>query len=461
MAAITRENIGTLHDKITVKVSKDDFMPSFEKSLKQYAKNASIPGFRKGMVPSGMLRKMYGPSIFNEEVIRVAGRQLEDYLKAEQLAIFAQPMILPTTDGTKLDMNNPADVDFSFEIGIKPEFDLATVIANANLNRYQIAVSDKMMADEVDRIKRRMGKVDEQTEVTANDNIIYSTYTICDADGNVADDASAIEDTEELSKVPAKMREMLMGKTPGFTTVIRPVDVCTEEELQGFLKDPLKAGAEAAEQYYMFNITKIGHLIPADLGVELYEKVFPGKTIENEEEFKNLVKEEISFQFARLSRERLQNEIFELLVHQTPIELPVNFLKRWLREGGEKVKSAEEVENEFSGFEHQLRWQLITDKVVAESGIQVTYDEVKNSIKAQVMGYFGMSADDEAEMPWLETYMGRIMKDEKTVDETFRRMMTDKIFTHLEGQFTTTPTDIEEEAFFKLADPHATHHHHH
>lgn len=458
MATVTRENIGTLHDKITVKLAKEDYMSSFEKSLKQYAKNAAIPGFRKGNVPTALLRKMYGQSVFNDEVVRVAGRQLEDYLRGENLAIFAQPLILPNPDGYTMDMNSPADVDFFFEIGLKPNVDIKPVIDNTTLNRYKIDVTDKMLDDEMERIARRSGKVDEQTEVTDKESIIYSTYEACDADGNVTNATDKIEDTEALGKMPAKLQEMLSGKQPGFTAVIRPADVCSAEELEGFLKDPLKAGSETAENHYKFTLTKVGHLIPAEMGVELYEKVFPGRTINSETEFRDLVRAELNKEFARLASERLQNEIFELLVHNTPIELPVPFLKRWMMEGQEKPKSADEVENEFPGFDHQLRWQLITEKIMQESGIQVSLDEVKQNIKAQVMSYFGIESEEDA--PWMESYMTKIMKEEKMLDETYRRLLTGKIFEHLETMVKTTETPIDEEAFFKLADAHSMHHHH-
>src|SRR3954471_5112704 len=105
MATLTRENIGTLHDKITVKLTKEDYLPSFDKTLKQYAKTANVPGFRKGMVPAGMLRKMYGQSIFNEEIIRAASKKLEEYMKEEKLSIFAQPMILPDENRAQPDVN--------------------------------------------------------------------------------------------------------------------------------------------------------------------------------------------------------------------------------------------------------------------------------------------------------------------------------------------------------------------
>ncbi len=122
MATVTREPIGNLHDKVVVKLTKEDYYPGFEKSLKGYAKNANVPGFRKGMVPAGMVKKMYGPSVFQDEVLRTAGQQLEGYLNKEAIGIFGQPMIMPSESAPRLDMNNPADVDFSFEIGLKPDF---------------------------------------------------------------------------------------------------------------------------------------------------------------------------------------------------------------------------------------------------------------------------------------------------------------------------------------------------
>ena len=188
MATIQRENIGTLHDKITVKLAKEDYMPAFEKSLKHYAKTANVPGFRKGMVPSGIIRKMHGPAIFNEEVVRNAGKQLEDYMKNEKLSIFAQPMILPNEKRVQLDMNHPDEVDFAFEVGIKPEFEIDAVKKKATLTRYKISVTDKMMDDELERIKRRYGKVESQETVTNKEDIIYSTYEPCDADGNVTEE---------------------------------------------------------------------------------------------------------------------------------------------------------------------------------------------------------------------------------------------------------------------------------
>lgn len=460
MATVTRETIGKLHDKVTVKLTKEDYVPSFEKSLKQYAKNVNIPGFRKGMVPSGMVRKMYGQSIFTDEVLRTAGSKIEEYLKEQNLQIFAQPMAMMDGAAPKLDMNQPEDVDFSFEIGLKPEFDIAAVNGKKELTRYKVQVSDKLMDDEMERLQRRFGKAEPQEKVTSKEDIIYSTFTLCDADGNIVEGATPIEDTELMDKLPVKIQELIMGKAAGETFVIQPKAVCTEEELPVFLKDSLKLTVEAAENYYKMELTKVSLLIPHEVNEELFNQVFPNAEIKDEAAFRELLRAELAKEYDRMTRERLQNEMYEVLVHTTNLELPVDFLKRWLQEGGDKPKTAEEVEAEFSGFDHQLRWTLISDKLIIDNNINVTRDEVLDDIKARVLAYFGMTPDAAEDTPWMDEYMNKVVKDDKTMDETYRRLLFDKLFTFLETKFVVVDKEIDEESFFKLQSAHDEHHHH-
>lgn len=460
MATVTRETIGKLHDKVTVKLTQEDYVPSFEKSLKQYAKNINVPGFRKGMVPAGMVRKMYGQSIFTEEVLRAAGSKIDEYLKAEKLQIFAQPMAMREETPKNLDMNNPAEVDFSFEIGLKPDFEIPAVNGKKELTRYKVQVSDKLLDDEVVRLQRRFGKAEPQETVTTKENIIYSTFEQCDAEGNVIEGAVPIEDTELMDKLPVKMQEMLMGKKPEDSIVIQPKAVCTEEELPVFMKDSLKLGVEAAENYYKMTLTKVSLLIPAELNEELYSQVFQNAEIKDEAAFREMLRAELAKEYDRMSRERLQSEIYEILVHSTPLDLPVDFLKRWLQEGGEKPKSAGEVEQEFPGFDHQLRWTLISDKLILDNDISVSREDVLDDIKARVLAYFGMTPDAAEDTPWMDEYMNKVVKDEKTMDETYRRLLFDKLFAFLETKFNLVDKNIDEESFFKLQSAHDEHHHH-
>jgi trigger factor len=142
MASVTKESIGNLHDKLTVKVSKEDYYPSFEKAIKDYSKKANIPGFRKGMVPAGMVKKMYGASIYYDEVIKAVEKEIQGYLEKEKPEIFAQPLPMEV-DMKNLDMSNPADYDFPFEIGLKPQI-TTDALSAAKPSFYKVKVMKRL-----------------------------------------------------------------------------------------------------------------------------------------------------------------------------------------------------------------------------------------------------------------------------------------------------------------------------
>src|ERR1017187_8960501 len=155
MATIVKENIGELHNKLTVKVSKEDYYPSFERAIKEYSKKANIPGFRKGMVPAGMVKKMYGASIFYDEVIRAVEKQIQEYLSKEKPEIFAQPLPMES-DRKNLDMSNPAEYDFPFEIGLKPQVS-TDVLRSAKPTLYKVKVMPEMVEEEIEKLVTKHG----------------------------------------------------------------------------------------------------------------------------------------------------------------------------------------------------------------------------------------------------------------------------------------------------------------
>ena len=184
MATVTRENIGLLTDKIVVNIAKGDYLPSFEKSLKQYGKQANIPGFRKGMVPAGLIKKMYGSSVFTDEVLRTVEKELTTYMSNEKLEIFAQPLPLPENDARQIDVSNPSDYSFAFEVGLKPAFSLAD-LGTAPLTFHKVDVTPEMIDEEIERHQTRNGKMTEPETVATDDNVLNLHFTETDAAGTV------------------------------------------------------------------------------------------------------------------------------------------------------------------------------------------------------------------------------------------------------------------------------------
>ena len=170
MATVTKENIGLLHEKLTVKLEKTDYLPSFEKALKEYSKKANIPGFRKGMVPAGLIKKMYGASVYTDEVMRTIDREMMKFMESEKLEIFAQP--LPMDINLKqIDMNSPADYEFSFEIGVKPDYTLAD-ISKAKVTLHKVNATDAMVDEEISRMQVKGGKMTEPEIINNEEHVL-------------------------------------------------------------------------------------------------------------------------------------------------------------------------------------------------------------------------------------------------------------------------------------------------
>jgi trigger factor len=356
-------------------------------------------------------------------------------------------------------MSNPEDVDFTFEIGLKPDFQVPALDGNHSLTKYKVQITDAMLEDEVARIARRYGKVEDQDTVTHKDSIIYATYTPTNEVGVPVEGATPVDDTVLMEKLPVALQERLMGMKAGDATMFTPLSVSTAEELPVFMKDSLKQDIAAAEHNYEMKITKVGLLIPRELDIMLFGEVFPNDNIMDESAFREKIREELGREFDKAAENRLNDEIYETLVHTTPIDLPVPFLKRWMREGQEKPLSEAQVEKDFPGFDHQLRWTLISDKLIQEAGIEVGRDEVMNDVKGRVLAYFGMEAGEEA--PWMEGYMQKVAKDDKMMNETYRQILFGKLFAFLRTKFRIENKEVSEQEFLSLASAHAAHHHDH
>jgi trigger factor len=459
MATITRENIGNLNEKITVKVNKEDYLSSFEKSLKEYGKKASLPGFRKGMVPTGVIRKMHGPAVFTDEVLRSVERELNNYMSAEKLEIFAQPLPLLENDSRQIDMNNPGEYAFAFEVGLKPAFNVAD-LTKKEMPFLKVTVTDEMIQEESNRLQLRHGKMTDPETTTCDDNVINVTFTECDASGNPSEGGIRKDNSLLLKYFSESFRPGLLGKKAGDRLVVQPLQVFDEKEREWVMKDLGfdAKDSEAASRYFDMEITKIGLVERATLDESFFKVAFPGREIADEAEFMEAVKANIQSYWDTQSRNHLQHELYHVLLEHTTIDFPETFLKRWLRQGTEQPKTPEEVEQEYPGFLNQLKWTLITDKVVRENNIEVSPDDLKDHARKQLFGYMGMQGLDE-DQPWITEYVNRMMQDRKFVEDAYHRIQTEKVFGWAETMVKQKEKSVTVEEFTKELEKHQHHHH--
>lgn len=461
MANVQQQNIGKYHEKISVVISKEDYLPTFEKSLKSYAKNANIPGFRKGMVPTGLVKKQYGPSIFADEVMRVAGNELEKHLISSKAEIFARPLPSMTNNQINIDMNNPEDYTFEFEIGTRPEFTLSLLDGTTPFDLYKITVTDDMLREEAERLQLKSGEMTEPDAITSENNVINIHFNAIDESGNISEANQNFDNSLLVRYFTPAVQSQLMGKQKGDTLDIVLNDAIDSKILPAILKDLglNPADEQAGNHRYRMTIDKVALVEKVPMDKTLFDKVYPGRNIESEEDFMNELRNEMQSYFAHQGRQKLHNDLFERLVHETAIELPETFLKKWMSEGGEKFKSPEEVEREWPSFEHQLRWQLITDRIMEEHKLSVDQEELEQGARAQIMSYFGqMGGISLSDTEWMEPLVKKQLQDKKFRNELQDRIITDKLFNQLESMVKLAEKEISLEDFSKLP---SLHHHHH
>ncbi|HEV9036254.1 MAG TPA: trigger factor [Puia sp.] len=462
MATVTRENIGLLTDKITVSISKGDYLPSFERTLKQYGKQANIPGFRKGMVPAGLIKKMYGNSVFTDEVLKTVEKELTSYMSNEKLEIFAQPLPLPENDARQIDINNPADYSFAFEVGLKPAFALAD-LGSAKPTKLKIIVTDAMIDEEVERMRTRNGKMTEPESVTGDENVLNLHFSESDASGQPVEGGISKDNSLLVKYFNEATRPKWMGLKKGDFLVLQPSAAFEEKEREWVMHDLGldHAGTDAgngADKYFRTEITKVGFIEKPEVDEAFFQTVYPGREIASENAFRDAVKDDIAAYWEGQSRNQLQHGLYHILLDQTKIEFPEDFLKRWMQSGGDKPKTQSEVEREFPSFVNQLKWTLIIDKIIQDNGIEVGPDEIRAFAKQQLFGYMGMPAGAE-EQPWVADYVQRMMQDRKFVEDTVHRIRTEKVFGWAETQVHPTEKPVSKEDFEHEVQEHEHHHH--
>jgi len=386
---ITRENIDALNANVRINIVKADYEEKVENKLKEYKRSANIKGFRPGHVPSQMIKKLYGTSVLIDEINKIVSESLSDFIKNEKIDILGDPM--PKNDEHSFDPAKSDEFNFTFELGLAPEFELA-LSEKQKLTRYQIEPDAKMIADYVDNYTRRHGQfiVAEKSE---EKDLLKGT--IASEDGTITNEDATL--SVDIVK-DENIKKEFIGKKAGDTVTfdIRKA-FPNDYEIAGLLhkqKDEVKDFSGM----YMITVREVSRFVPADNDKALWDKVYGENAVNSPEEFEAKVVDEIKEYFGRETDYKLRTDARDTVLKKTPFDLPDEFLKRWLLKANEKT-TAEEIEKEYDHFRDDLRWQLIKNKIARENDVKITDEEIlaeaKAFTKAQFTQYGLYYATDE------------------------------------------------------------------
>jgi trigger factor len=445
---ITRENINDLNAVLKVQIEKADYDEKVETVLKDYRKKATIKGFRPGMVPIGLIKKMYGRAVQIDEINKVVTDNIQKYITDEKLEILGDP--LPKADEQEIiDFETHEDFTFSFEVGLSPVVDLKLSKKN-KVNQYEILIDEKMRNEYMENYTRRYGEL-RKAELTEEKDVIKGRIEAIDNEGNVIPDGPSVDDTSlgvDIIK-DKKIKQEFIGKNIGDSIDFDIKKAYPNDtEIAGILHKK-KEDVENLVSNYRFTINEISRFHPAEMGQELFDKIFGEGVVNSQEEFLKKIEDEIAINLKRESEFKLMIDIKALAMEKTDFQLPEEFLKRWLLRVN-KDTTEEQIEKEFDSFRKDLKWQLIRNKVARDNEVKISEEELQkeaeNITRYQFQQYGLFYATDEQ----IANYAKETLKREEDAKKIADKILEEKVISLLKELVKLENKDVTVEEFNKL-----------
>ena len=412
---ITRENIDELNAVVKVDITKGDYSDKVEKILSDYRKTANIPGFRKGHVPMGMVKKQYGKAVLIDEVNKLLQDALNKYLTEEKLDVLGNP--LPKSQD-HLDWNSE-EFSFEFELGLTPEFEV-NLEGKKAITCYKVVADEKMVNDQVINIQKQYGKLVSKTEMTESDEVT----------GVFKNEEKQIDNstTLTLDKLKGKVNaKKFVGAKTGDVINLKTKGLFNDDhDLINFLKVP-HDDAHGLDIKVNFTINEINTRELADLDQELFDKLFGKGNITTVTELKERIKADAEKQFVQQSDQKLLNDVTEYLVENTKFNLPAEFLQKWMQTAGEEIIDEVQAKEEYEKSEKSMRYQLIEGKLMAEHNLQVNFEDLKAHSKEMIkiqMAQFGQNNPSDKE---LDDITARVLSNKDEVKRLSEQLVSQKL----------------------------------
>ena len=445
---LTHSKAKDLMATITVEVKAADYSERVEKVLKDYRKTAEIPGFRKGKTPMGIINKKYRTSVIVEEVNKMLQDELYKHITAEKVRVLGSPMPI---DEKPIDWENDEDFTFEYEVGLAPEFDVK-ITAKDKLNYYKIKADSKLVDGYCNDIAKRYGKM-SNPEASVEGDLIFCTIEQLDVDGIVMDNGIKNDATVAMDYIAdKKIKKQFVGvKTDDLITVNVMKAFTNHSDLGAMLNVDHAAIHNLTSEEFQFTVKNVNRLDPAELNVELFDKVYGPGAIKDEKEFKAKVKSEAEAQFVGESDRMLKNDVVTYFVGKLKLAMPNEFLKRWLVQTSEQPITMEMLETEYDMYAKSLQWQLIENKILENHSIKVTQDDVlahtKVLISAQMKQY-GQPEGDDKQLTDIAT---NILKNEEERKKVYDQIFDERTLAVYKENFKLTEKSVSYDEFVKLA----------
>ena len=437
---ITLNKKNKLTGIITIEINKDDYEQNVNDVLKRYSKTAKIPGFRKGFVPMGLVKKQYGNAVKVDEINKLLDSSLKKYIQDEKLDILGGP--IPHMDN---DINWDSEIiNFDFEIGYTPEFKI-NLKPKKPILKYEVKADKKMVDGQIKNIQSQYGKLISKPKVENNSEITANFNCATDEINN-----SSMFKTESLK--PSFLKRIIGLKVGNELTEIGSKIFKENYELSRNLKIELEK-AKKFKSEVSIKIEEINEREMADLDQDLFDKVFGKNSVKSVTEMKNKLSEDFVKQFQNQVDQKLMNDTIEYLIESTKINLPSEFLIKWMKLSSENKISIDEAKSEYEKSEKGMKYQLIESKIIIDNDLQVNFEDLKSFttdlIKNQMLQY-GQAIPDEKEVDGI---VARVMSNKDEIKRLTEQLTSTRILNFFKDNFNYKTKKVSYEEYIKEAYP--------
>ncbi len=444
---VVKNQIDELNLTLNINISKEDIAPNVEKTLKDYRRRAEIRGYRPGNAPMGLIQKMYGQAVLADELNKFVGKTLSDYIENEKLNILGEP--LPNESTKTIDLAKDEKFEFAFDLGLAPEFEVK-LSKRDKLNQYIIKAGDEDVAKYIANYRSQYGKYEDQEKSTEKSLLTGELIQI-------AEDGSEIENGKKNDNANIAI-EFIKDEEIKKNFINVAVDTIIDFDIKKAFDDEAKIAVmlkckkeEVAEMAPNFRLVvkTVKEYKQAEINQDLFDRCFGEGTIKNEEEFKARIAEDIKASFIRECKYKLMLDLKEKLIKKLELNLPEEFLKRWVKATNEKL-SDEEIEKEFPMFIEDLKWTLIKSKVAKDGDLKVEREELEKAAKDMIVAQFAQYGMAYIPDEYVDKYAKEILQKEEEVRRLYEHSIEDKVVDYLAEQVKLEETEVSIDDFTKL-----------
>ena len=447
---VSLTNVDSVNAILQISVAKADYQEKLDSALKTFRKKANVPGFRPGTVPVGMVKKMYGKSIMAEEINKIVGESLYNYIQENKLNVLGEP--LPNEEKQQaIDFATEGDYDFYFDIALAPEIKLS-LIKKDKVTYYKIDVNEELVDKQIESYKANYGKYDKIEDGALATDLIRGTISELEGgkakEGGISVEAGVVmpsymKDADEQAKFVGAKAGDVITFNPGKAYEGNETEIASLLHIE-------KNAVEAIAPEFKFEITEITRYKEAELDKDLFDKVFGADTVKDAAEFKAKVKETIEDQFAPDSDYKFLLDAKELLEKKVgDLQFPDAFLKRWLLASGEE-RTAESIEADYPKIVADLKCHLIKEQIAKDYDIKIENEDMKTiamqAARAQFAQYGMMNLPDEM----VENYANDMLKNKDNARNLLERAMENKIIDALKTKLGIEEKSISLDDFRKF-----------